>query len=210
LPLEKSPTRQEVSMPTAHPLLPLPTAAQRRWLDHELGAIIHFDMQVYDPTYNYGDAGRTLRRPPDVKLFNPRQLDTDQWLEAAVFFPRYEEYWSILKASGKDVIFMVDGCIDAFVDDVMACGACGIISEPFTDFRRIARGYQDAFIAGEGDCRVLMRQDKKEIRAMVERMVETSRMSGGYMMCVGNHIPFNVPPAAVKYYFDVSAEIGFR
>jgi hypothetical protein len=45
---------------------------------------------------------------------------------------------------------------------------------------------------------------------MVEAMVETAKMSGGYMMCVGNHIPFNVPPDAVKRYLDLSAELGFR
>ena len=37
---------------------------------------------------------------------------------------------------------MVDGCMDAFVDDVMACGARGIISEPYTDYKAIARQVQ--------------------------------------------------------------------
>lgn len=44
------------------------------------------------------------------------------WMRQHVF-PRYEEFWSILKAGGKQVIFMSDGCMDAFADDVMACGA---------------------------------------------------------------------------------------
>jgi hypothetical protein len=131
------------------------------------------------------------------------------WMRKYVF-PRYEEYWSLLRAAGKEVIFMVDGCIDAFVDDVMACGACGIISEPFTDYKAIARRYENCFIAGEGDSRILMREDPAEIRAMVESMVETARMSDGYMMCVGNHIPFNVPAGGVKQYFDISAELGYR
>jgi len=131
------------------------------------------------------------------------------WMRKFVF-PRYEEFWSALRQSGKEVIFMVDGCVDAFVDDVMACGARGIISEPYTDYKSIARRYQDCFIAGEGDNRVLMRSDAGEIRAMVLSMVETARMSGGYMMCIGNHIPFNVPPEAVKCYLDLSAELGHR
>jgi hypothetical protein len=131
------------------------------------------------------------------------------WMHKYIF-PRYEEYWSILKQAGKEVIFMVDGCVDAFVDDVMACGARGIISEPFTDYKAIARRYKDCFIAGEGDNRVLMRKDPNEIRLMVESMVETGRMSGGYMMCIGNHIPFNVPAEAVKLYLDLSAELGHR
>ncbi len=131
------------------------------------------------------------------------------WMRKHIF-PRYEEFWSILKEAGKEVIFMVDGCVDAFVDDVMACGARGIISEPFTHYKPIARRYPDCFLAGEGDNRVLMRNDPAEIRAMVESMVETGRMSGGYMMCVGNHIPFNVPPEAVKRYLDLSASLAWR
>jgi len=108
------------------------------------------------------------------------------------------------------VLFMVDGCVDAFADDVMACGARGIISEPYTDYKRLARKYENCFIAGEGDNRVLMRNDPAEICAMVESMVETGRMSGGYMMCIGNHIPFNVPGEAIKRYFELSAELGYR
>ena len=132
-----------------------------------------------------------------------------KWMHKHIF-PRYEEFWDILKQAGKEVIFMVDGCVDAFVDDVMACGARGIISEPFTDYKAIAQRYDNPFIAGEGDNRVLMRNDPTEIRAMVESMVATGLMSGGYMMCIGNHIPYNVPPEAVKLYLDLSAELAFR
>lgn len=116
----------------------------------------------------------------------------------------------MLKAAGKRVIFMADGCMDAFADDVMACGAIGIISEPYTDYKGLARRYPDCFIAGEGDNRILMRNDPLEIRQMVERMVETGRMSGGYMMCIGNHLPWNVPPEAIKLYLDLSLELATR
>ena len=131
------------------------------------------------------------------------------WMRRFIF-PRYEEYWSLLKAAGKDVIFMVDGCVDAFVDDVMACGARGIISEPYTNYKAMARRYKDCFIAGEGDNRVLMRNKPDEIRAMVESMAETGRMSGGYMMCIGNHIPYNVPGEAIKRYLEYSRELAHR
>jgi len=131
------------------------------------------------------------------------------WMQKHIF-PRYEEFWAILKDAGKEVIFMVDGCVDAYVDDVMACGARGNISEPFTDYKAIARRYEDCFIAGEGDNRVLTRNDPVEIRSMVESMTETGRMSQGYMMCIGNHIPFNVPGEAIKRYLDLSQELAHR
>ena len=131
------------------------------------------------------------------------------WMRKHIF-PRYEEYWSILKAAGKTVIFMADGCADAYADDVMACGACGIITEPYTDYKAIARRYPNAFLAGEGDNRILMRNRPDEIRAMVESMVETAKMTPGYMMCVGNHIPWDIPPEAIKLYFDLSKELAVR
>jgi len=131
------------------------------------------------------------------------------WMNKYIF-PRYEEFWSYVKDAGKEVLFMVDGNIDAYADDVMACGARGIISEPYTDYKALARKYENCFIAGEGDNRVLMRNKPEEIRAMVDSMIETGKMSGGYMMCVGNHIPWNVPGEAVKLYLDLSAELAFR
>lgn len=131
------------------------------------------------------------------------------WMRKYIF-PRYEEFWGIVKAAGKEVIFMVDGCVDAYADDVMACGARGIISEPYTDYKRLARKYENCFCAGEGDNRILSRNNPDEIRRMVESMVETSRMTGGYMMCIGNHIPWNVNPEGVKRYLDLSAELAVR
>ncbi|MCM8830220.1 MAG: hypothetical protein NC824_04400 [Candidatus Omnitrophica bacterium] len=136
-------------------------------------------------------------------------LVSPAWMRKYIF-PRYEEFWSILKGAGKEVIFMSDGCLDVFVDDLMSLGIRGIISEPYTDYKSIAKKYKDCFLAGEGDVRVLMENNPEEIKNMVVSMVETGKMCGGYMMCIGNHIPFNVPPPAVKLYFDLSAEIGYR
>lgn len=131
------------------------------------------------------------------------------WMRKHIF-PYYEEFWSILKNAGKEVIFMADGCMDAFVDDVMACGARGVISEPYTDYKKIARKYKDCFLAGEGDNRILTGNDRNEIKKMVLNMTDTAKMSGSYMMCIGNHIPWNVPPEAVKYYLDYSADYTYH
>jgi len=132
-----------------------------------------------------------------------------EWMYKYVF-PRYEEYWGMLNAAGKRVIFMADGCMDQYADDVFACGASGIISEPYTDYRTIAKKHKDCFLAGEGDNRILKRNDPSEISDMVDRMVETSKLTGGYMMCIGNHIPWDIPGEAVKLYLDLSEERAVR
>ena len=132
-----------------------------------------------------------------------------EWMKKYIY-SRYEEFWSIVRTAGKKVIFSTDGRADDCVEDVIACGANGLISEPYTDFRAIARRHCNFFIAGEGDNRVLSRNDPAEIRAMFDGMMETSRLTGGYMLSIGNHIPWNVPPEAVKLYLDLSNEYGWR
>jgi len=131
------------------------------------------------------------------------------WMHKYIF-PRYEEFWGILRSAGKEVIFMADGNMTTYADDVMTCGARGIISEPYTDYKAIARKHEDCFLAGEGDNRILTRNDADEIEAMVKSMVETAKMTGGYMMCIGNHIPWNVTPEGIKRYLDLSAQLAHR
>lgn len=131
------------------------------------------------------------------------------WMNRYIF-PRYEEFWGILKAAGKQVIFMADGCMDTYADDVFACGARGIISEPYTDYKKIAKKHKDCFLAGEGDNRTLSSGDDLAIKKMVLSMVETAKMTGGYMMCIGNHIPWNVPAQGIKAYLNYSAQYAHR
>ncbi len=132
-----------------------------------------------------------------------------EWMHKHIF-PRYEEFWGILRGAGKRVVFVADGCMDRYVDDVFACGASGVVTEPYTDFKTIARKHTDCVLAGEGDNRVLSREDPEEIEAMVGSMVETAKMTGGYFMCIGNHIPWNVPVESVKLYLDLCADKAHR
>ena len=131
------------------------------------------------------------------------------WMRRHIF-SHYEEFWSIVRAAGKEVVFMSDGCMDAFVDDVMACGARGMVTEPYTDFKAIARRYDNVVLAGEGDNRVIKRNDPAEIERMVRSMAETGTMSGGYIMSVGNHLPWDMPGDGVKRYLDLCDQLAYR
>ncbi len=59
----------------------LPTKAQVNWADDEIGVLIHFDMPVFKPEYKWR---RDMGNHPDVSIFNPTELDTDQWVQSAV------------------------------------------------------------------------------------------------------------------------------
>lgn len=132
-----------------------------------------------------------------------------KWMHKYIF-SYYEEFWSIVKAAGKEVIFISDGCMDAFIDDVFACGARGLLGEPYTNYKAIARTHKDCFLTGEGDTRILLRNNPAEIEAMVHRMVESAQMTGGYFMRIGNEFTWTTPPEAVKLYLDLSRELAHR
>ena len=131
------------------------------------------------------------------------------WMRKFIF-PRYEEFFGILRAAGKRVFFISDGCVDAYVDDVFACGAQGLLGEPRNDYKAIARRHKDCFLCGEGDTRILSRNDPAEIKAMVLNMVDTAKLTGGYFMRIGNEFTWNTPPEAVKLYLDLCKEHGHR
>jgi len=57
----------------------VPNENQIAWADAEIGVIIHLDMQVFKPGYDWEKFGTH----PSANIFNPTLLDTDQWLQAA-------------------------------------------------------------------------------------------------------------------------------
>lgn len=58
----------------------LPSEAQLQWADAEIGVLIHFDMPVFEPDYDFR---KNWNYHPDLSIFNPKELDTDQWIKAS-------------------------------------------------------------------------------------------------------------------------------
>lgn len=57
----------------------LPSPSHLEWADAEIGAMFHLDMQVFEPSYQWR---ATRDYQPDVSVFNPTELNTDQWIES--------------------------------------------------------------------------------------------------------------------------------
>ena len=58
----------------------LPSKAQNKWANAEIGAMFHFDLQVFEPEYKW----RSDRNyQPELSIFNPKELNTDQWIQSA-------------------------------------------------------------------------------------------------------------------------------
>ena len=63
---------------------PVPNKAQLAWQKAELGAVFHYDLHVFDnKKYRQtGSNGNRLNPITDYQIFNPEQLNTDQWIKA--------------------------------------------------------------------------------------------------------------------------------
>ena len=58
----------------------IPTKEQEIWADLEIGVLIHMDMQIFEPEYDFRVQ---WGYQPTAEQFAPMQLDTDQWIKSA-------------------------------------------------------------------------------------------------------------------------------
>ena len=62
--------------------IPLPTQAQIDWQNAELTTVFHYDLHVFD-NKQYNQPKNHITPIEDYNIFNPQQLDTDQWIRSA-------------------------------------------------------------------------------------------------------------------------------
>lgn len=60
----------------------VPSQHQLKWHDAELGVVFHYDLHVFDNQI-YGQGNNRINPVEDYNIFNPTNLDTDQWIKAA-------------------------------------------------------------------------------------------------------------------------------
>lgn len=57
----------------------VPSLAQRRWQELEIGMFFHYDIPIFAPGWKWD----SFKDIPSPDVYNPAKLDTDQWMEAA-------------------------------------------------------------------------------------------------------------------------------
>jgi len=131
-----------------------PSRSQLLWQDLELGALFCLDLHTYVRS-NSAFRGRgpwppTPDRLPELKLFNPRKLDTDQWLAAAKamgatyahFTASHEngllQWQSDLPHGLREVTWWRKGKGDIVADFVASCRKVGIKPGIYIGLRRNA------------------------------------------------------------------------
>ena len=61
---------------------PGPAPHQLKWHEAELGVVFHYDLHVFD-NKKYNQTANRINPVEDYNMFNPTELDTDQWVRAA-------------------------------------------------------------------------------------------------------------------------------
>lgn len=140
--------RQFVTGLLAAPLrtnLPTPTPAQAAWQDFELGLIFCLDLPSFLP-----GGWKETRETLDPNLYQPRRLDTDQWMEAAkamgcryaiftaTHFNGFLQWQSDLYPYGLKQTSWRGGKADVFGDFVASCRKAGIAPGVFLSCHRNA------------------------------------------------------------------------
>ncbi|MFO7870348.1 MAG: uroporphyrinogen decarboxylase family protein [Kiritimatiellia bacterium] len=126
-------------------------------------------------------------------------------------FPNYRRFLAPLREAGKKILYTSDGNYTMFIDDIAAAGVDGFVMEPTTDMAYIAEKYgkTHSFI-GNADTRILLNGTREDIRAEVQRCMDTGKNCPGFFMAVGNHIPSNTPVENAIYYNEVYEELAKR
>ncbi|MCG2590440.1 alpha-L-fucosidase [Rhodohalobacter sulfatireducens] len=61
--------------------IPIPTQPQIKWQEAERVAVFHYDLHVFDGK-QYVQSRNRITPIEDYNIFNPEQLDTDQWIKS--------------------------------------------------------------------------------------------------------------------------------
>jgi alpha-L-fucosidase len=170
-----------VFIPIEPKVRPLPNHRQIAWQEAELGAVFHYDLHVFDDL-KYGQAGNRVNPVFDYQIFNPVNLDTDQWIRAirdagfkfAIITATHETgfalYQSTVNPYSMKALKYQDGKGDIVREFVNSCRKYGIEPGIYVGIRwNSFFGVHNFQVNGEGEFRD---NRQKYYNHMIEGMVK--------------------------------------
>lgn len=161
--------------------VPIPTQAQLDWQDSELVAVFHYDLHVFDGK-KYNQSENRITPIEDINVFNPQQLDTDQWVKAAkdagckiaILTATHETgfalYQSDVNPYSLKAVKWRDGKGDIVKDFVESCRKYGVKPGIYIGIRwNSFYGVYDFKVQGEGE---FSDNRQKHYNRVCEGMVE--------------------------------------
>lgn len=137
-------------------------------------------------------------------VFNP------SWYRKYIF-PIYEEVYEPVRKVKKPIIFMSDGNLSMFLDDIRVLNPDGVSFEISTDLDQVINTLgKDKIIEGNIDCRVIEMGTKDDIFNEIKRVAQKAQDIPGFILCCTNGLNSNVPLKNMQYYFDAVEMLRIR
>ncbi|WP_242084646.1 alpha-L-fucosidase [Aestuariivivens sediminis] len=160
---------------------PKPNSRQLAWQEAELGVVFHYDLHVFDGV-KYGQSNNRIDPIHNYQIFNPEQLDTDQWVKAAkaagakfaILTATHETGFALYQSDVNPYCLKAlnwrEGKGDIVADFVTSCRKYGIKPGIYLGIRwNSFLGVHDFKVNGEGEFR---ENRQKWYNQMVEGMVK--------------------------------------
>lgn len=170
-----------VFVPVKENKIPVPNKRQLAWQEAEMGAVFHYDLHVFDGQ-KYGQGDNRITPVNDYQIFNPKKLDTDQWIKAikdggftfAILTATHETGFAFFQSDVNPYCLKAlkfqEGKGDLVRDFVNSCRKYGIKPAIYLGIRwNSFFGVHDFKVNGEGSFR---ENRQKWYNHMVEGMVK--------------------------------------
>ncbi|WP_243456850.1 alpha-L-fucosidase [Polaribacter batillariae] len=181
LTVKKGDESYSIFIPIKENKYPVPNKRQIAWQEAELGVVYHYDLHVFDGE-KYRQGSNRINPISDYQIFNPKQLNTDQWVKAAkdagakfaILTATHETgfalYQSNVNPYSLKALKWKDGKGDIVADFVASCRKYGIKPGIYLGIRwNSFLGVHNFKVNGEGDFR---ENRQKWYNKMVEGMVK--------------------------------------
>ena len=179
--IKKGNDSYNVFIPIAENKVPLPNKRQLAWQEAELGVVFHYDLHVFDGL-KYGQGNNRIDPVKDYQVFNPKNLDTDQWVKAAkaagakfaILTATHETGFALFQSKvnpySVKALDWKDGKGDLVADFVASCRKYGVKPGIYLGVRwNSFLGVHDFKVNGEG----AFKENRQEwYNKMVEGMVK--------------------------------------
>jgi alpha-L-fucosidase len=163
------------------PNKPLPNGQQLVWQRAELGLVFHYDLHIFDTTKYVQSINRNTPIS-DYNIFNPKQLDVEQWVlsaknagaKFAILTATHETGFALFQSDYNPYCLKAikwrDGKADLVKDFVEACRKHDIKPGIYIGIRwNSFFGVHDFKVNGTGD---MQKQRQTYYNAMIEGMVK--------------------------------------
>ncbi|MGD9328371.1 MAG: alpha-L-fucosidase, partial [Cyclobacteriaceae bacterium] len=170
-----------ILIPIRNPEYPLPNKNQLAWQKAEMGAVFHYDLHVFD-NKKYKQADNRVNPVDDYQIFNPKNLDTDQWIRAikdagfkfAILTATHETGFALYQSEVNPYCMKAlkykNGKGDLVRDFVESCRKYGIKPGIYLGIRwNSYYGVHDFQVNGTGEFKI---NRQKHYNQMVEGMVK--------------------------------------